>query len=175
MAELHIIGTIQGAEGFPSADLSCKWQFEAGSNWKIIQGIEKGQTQVDLPLDGIYTVWSHPIDIHYTTKSIHGWPKINFVVYHQDRFGRHELYGYGFVHIPTSPGTYQLECVTWRPTGTLTDQISAFFLGTTPSLRSQSLVTSSADRFKLTTQAMGRIYVEVSVISKGFEQYGVVI
>jgi hypothetical protein len=30
--------------------------------------------------------------------------------------------GYGFCHVPTAPGTHTVECVTWRPTGTLAEQ-----------------------------------------------------
>ena len=33
--------------------------------------------------------------------------------------------GYGFCHVPTSPGLHELTCVTWRPTGSFFDQISS--------------------------------------------------
>lgn len=64
-------------------------------------------------------------------------------VYHQDRFGRNELYGYGFTNIPTTPGSHTIEISTWRPTGTFSDQLwgiytfylSAYFLGATPQLK----------------------------------------
>ena len=36
--------------------------------------------------------------------------------------------GYGFCHVPTSPGLHDLTCVTWRPTGSYFDQISSEFL-----------------------------------------------
>lgn len=51
--------------------------------------------------------------IYYST----GWPKIHLQVYHQDQFGRSEIYGYGFCHVPTAPGCHSFECVTWRPVG----------------------------------------------------------
>ena len=41
-------------------------------------------------------IWCHPIDIHYTTKGIQGWPKIKVQVWHQDMFGRNELCMYHF-------------------------------------------------------------------------------
>ena len=49
-------------------------------------------------------------------------PKLHFQVWHQDGYGRSELYGYGFCHVPTSPGEHRIECVTWRPTGNLAEQ-----------------------------------------------------
>lgn len=32
--------------------------------------------------------------------------------------------GYGFCHVPTVPGHHQLECVTWKPTGSFKDQFT---------------------------------------------------
>ena len=39
-------------------------------------------------------IWAHPIDVHYTTKGIQGWPKLKLQVWHQDMFGRNELCKY---------------------------------------------------------------------------------
>lgn len=30
--------------------------------------------------------------------------------------------GYGFCHVPTVPGLHEMECVTWKPTGSFKDQ-----------------------------------------------------
>ena len=49
MAELHIIGQIVGGYGFPSANIFCKWDTAIGNTWNILEGKEKGQTQVDHP------------------------------------------------------------------------------------------------------------------------------
>lgn len=32
--------------------------------------------------------------------------------------------GYGMCFVPSSPGSYDLDCVTWRPQGTLADRLS---------------------------------------------------
>jgi B9 domain-containing protein 2 len=46
-----------------------------------------------------------------------------------ERLGRvHGAGGYGFCHVPTSPGMHKLECVTWCPQGTAPEQLS----GTNP-------------------------------------------
>ncbi|KAJ3321936.1 B9 domain-containing protein 2 [Blyttiomyces sp. JEL0837] len=133
MAEVHVIGTILGASGFPKSELCTKWTFVAGDEWNLVEGDEAGQTQVDLPEDPRYTVWSHPI----------------------------------------VPGTHVLECVTWKPAGTLMDQVWAFFLGATPQLRNLELVHNPSDRFRLQTIAMGKVHLEVSVLVRNFENYGV--
>lgn len=110
-----------------------------GGGWKLISGVKEGQTQIDDPAYGNFTCWCHPVDVHYATKGpqginsyvhdaskgyfidtyfvVTGWPKIHVQVYHYDKFGRSQIYGYGFCHIPTTPGTHKLECHTWRPVG----------------------------------------------------------
>ena len=32
----------------------------------------------------------------------------------QDTFGRNALAGYGFAHVPTSPGQHTIDVVTWQ-------------------------------------------------------------
>eukprot|EP01112_Ceratiomyxa_fruticulosa_P004770 TRINITY_DN1530_c0_g1_i4.p1 TRINITY_DN1530_c0_g1~~TRINITY_DN1530_c0_g1_i4.p1 ORF type:complete len:178 (+),score=18.37 TRINITY_DN1530_c0_g1_i4:402-935(+) len=147
MAEIHIIGQILGGSGFPSLDLFCKWSVVTGSNWQLLEGLVEGQTQVDNPLEGKMAVWSHPIDLHYTTRSISGWPKLKVQVWHQDRYGRNELYGYGFCNVPTSAGIFSVDCVTWRPKGSVMEEVSSFFLGGTTQLANDDLIISGADRY----------------------------
>jgi hypothetical protein len=43
-----------------------------GGGWKLLQGIKEGQTHVDNPCYEQFASWSHPIDIHYTTKGLQG-------------------------------------------------------------------------------------------------------
>ncbi|XP_075225928.1 B9 domain-containing protein 2-like [Lycorma delicatula] len=117
MAEIHIIGQIIGASKFNNKSLFCKWGIHAGGGWKLVAGLKEGQTQVDDPVYNDITYWSHPIDVHFSTKCVQGWPKLHVQVYHYDKYGRSELYGYGFCYIPTTPGTHVIECCTWRPIG----------------------------------------------------------
>lgn len=49
MAELHLIGELVGGSGFPSGNLFCKWGLATGSAWKVLEGLQEGQTQVDHP------------------------------------------------------------------------------------------------------------------------------
>ena len=102
-----------------------------------------------------------------------GWPKIHFQVWHQDAYGRNELYGYGFCHLPTSPGTHEIDCPTWRPVGTMREQISQLFLGGGPQLRNPDLIYSGADRYHLRTMAMGKVHLQIGVIMRNFDKYGI--
>jgi hypothetical protein len=46
-----------------------------------------------------------------------------------DDWGRHRIEGYGFIRFPLEPGYHKLSVDTWRPRGSLTDEIHSFFLG----------------------------------------------
>ena len=51
--------------------------------------------------------WNHPIDVHFASASMLGWPRIILQVWKLDEYGRTILSGYGFAHFPTSPGEFK--------------------------------------------------------------------
>ena len=91
MAELHVIGQICSASGFSKSALFCKFGLHTGGAWKVLSGLKEGQTQVDCPATGGVAHFSHPIDLHFATRGLQGWPKLWVQVYHQDSFGRSGL------------------------------------------------------------------------------------
>lgn len=91
MSEVHIIGQLLGACQFEHTRLFCKWSIQTGGTWNLVSGLKEGQTQVDSPQWEEMTVWSHPIDLHFSTRGLHGWPRILVQVYHQDQFGRYVM------------------------------------------------------------------------------------
>ncbi|XP_037090126.1 B9 domain-containing protein 2-like [Pollicipes pollicipes] len=172
-AEVHLIGQLLGGSGFPSTQLFCRWNIHTGGAWHHLEGLKEGQTQVDNPLLGDTAIWAHPIDVHYTVKGITGWPKLVVQVYSLDSFGRTDLCGYGFCNLPATPGAHRIDCVTWRPTGSLRDEFRQQFVGGGPQLRSPELVYTPLDRYRLQTVAMGTVHVQMNVILRNFEQYGI--
>uniref|UniRef100_A0A8B9RVT3 B9 domain-containing protein 2 n=1 Tax=Accipiter nisus TaxID=211598 RepID=A0A8B9RVT3_9AVES len=72
MAEVHVIGQIVGASGFPQRRLFCKWGLHAGGAWKLLSGLGSGQTQVDDPQADDVAYWCHPLDVHFATKGLQG-------------------------------------------------------------------------------------------------------
>lgn len=87
--------------------------------------------------------------------------------------GRVQLFGYGYLNIPTSPGVHELDCHTWRPIGSLKDRITQYFLGGTPQLKYPDLICSSLERYKLKTETMGIVKFELGVIFRNFDKFGV--
>lgn len=173
MAELHIIGQIVGATDFTLPSIFCKFVVETGSNFRLLQGTTAGQTQCDMPPDGEMALLAHPIDVHYAVKGIDGWPRLRLEVYGVDAYGRVELAGYGCCIVPTSTGTHELRCPTWRPSGTLREQFSTFFLGGGPRLKQKEIITAPSNRFRLQTEPSGDLVLQLSVMSKDLARYGV--
>ncbi|KAF6214297.1 hypothetical protein GE061_009037 [Apolygus lucorum] len=149
MAELFIIGQIVGGKNFKKNSLFCKWGISTGPGWQLISGLKEGQTQVDTPGYDDISYWCHPIDVHFATKGIPGWPKIFIQVYHYDEFGRSEICGYGYSFIPTTPGSHFISCPTWKPVGRLYDKFSEYFIGGGPQLRNPDIIFGGSDRFRL--------------------------
>lgn len=81
--------------------------------------------------------------------------------------------GYGFSHLPTSAGTHVLDVATWRPAGNFRDSVAQHYLGGGHQLRNPDLLVASSDRQKLTTQAMGRVHLQVGIVQRNFEKFGV--
>ncbi|XP_025000288.2 B9 domain-containing protein 2 [Gallus gallus] len=174
MAEVHLIGQLLGASGFSQRRLFCKWGLHAGGAWKLLGGLCEGQTQVDDPQADDMAHWCHPLDVHFATKGLQGWPRLHLQVWHQDSLGRTELLGYGFCHVPSSPGCHALSCVTWRPRGSgVTQRLRHRLLGGGPQLRAPDLIYAGADRFRLRTEAAGTVHVELGVLLRHFGRYGV--
>jgi hypothetical protein len=86
--EVHIIGEIIGATDLSVDNSFCAFEVIAGKYWSCVGGDTRGQTQVDYPDAGSdsMVVWNHPLDIHYYTKTIEGWPKMVFEVHILDLY-----------------------------------------------------------------------------------------
>lgn len=90
LPEVHILGEIAGGSGFASgnggtlgsgagAPVCCKFSVETGDKWEWLGGHRSGQTHTVHPESGSdFSVWSHPIDLHYAAGSISVscWAKI---------------------------------------------------------------------------------------------------
>lgn len=91
-----------------------------------------------------------------------------------DAFGRLELVGYGFCHIPTQPGSHEVDIPTWRPVGSPAEEFAAFYLGGVPRLvRSSYVYSKRTERHRLITTGSGLVHVRFDVIVRNFSTHGV--
>ena len=173
MAEVHVLGQIVGASHFQNKNVFCKWGVHAGPNFELLEGFAEGQSQVETPFEEEMAVWAQPLDIHYACNGISGWPKLHFQVWSQDIHERNDICGYGFCHVPTTPGLHTVECPCWIPEGTQLEQIASFFIGGSPRLVHEDVAYSPGDRFRLVTKSTGVVHVHFQVVLKNFDKYGV--
>jgi B9 domain-containing protein 2 len=163
-AEAYFIGRVHSCSGF-KAGAFCRWWVCVGPQWKLISGVDRGQTQTDSPSDssGI-CIWSHPLDLYYEFTGIQGWPKLSFEVWEHDSLGRSFLGGYGFCPLPMSPGIHKIDVHLWRPVGSFVEDLSANFIGGSPHLRNDNIVAQPNDRFRLRSESSGDVHVDISLI-----------
>jgi len=175
MAEVHVIGQILGASDFEDTSLFLKWTINSGSSWKILEGFQEGQTH--LSTRGTFEQghsWSHPIDVHYVTQSLQGWPRFEFQVWGVDWLGKCNISAYGFMNIPGRPGFRRLTCSTWRPVGDLRRRIIDYITGYRIQIVDPSdIICNGFNRQSIQSLSMGTIEVELNVVLRGFDKYGV--
>lgn len=176
--ELHVLGEIVGASGVESENACVGFELVKGKEWLCVGGDQKGQTQVDYPETGEMHVWNHPIDVHYYTKSMQGWPRLCCEVWRQDFYGAQSICGYAFCYIPTQPGQHKLDVPIWRPCGNHRDELHNFFLGLLPvRLRDLRVVydplTAKEERCKLFTKNAGTIHLELTVVLRNTKPHDI--
>lgn len=135
-----------------------------GSAWRIIEGESQGQSvisrnsiqpSIDLQL---------PIDVHLSTASIQGWPKLHFEIYAVNFMQNVWPIGYGFVHLPAKPGQHRIEVNTWRIAP------STWFNSIRQKFNTGSLVVSKADliytgfeRFALNSNKSKKKFIQFDI------------
>jgi B9 domain-containing protein 2 len=176
--EVHFLGSIVGGQGFDSG-VSVRWSIVGGRGWKRLEGQSSGQSQFGYPerrAGGVMEcVWAHPIDVHFSARTLQGWPRILVHVWALDEHGCCSLVAYGQCAVPAAPGRHLLECRTWRPTGTSTEEMLNFFIGGAPRLRSDEILFAKAfeDRCRINTVGHGMVSFDVTVLLKHFQGAGI--
>lgn len=172
--EVHVLGQVRGLSGFDGDNAFAAFEVRHGEAWECVGGDLSGQTQVDYPIDAD-AIWNHPLDLHFFTTTLQGWPHLVFDVYRLDSLGERELIGYSFCFLPSHPGHHKVECPVWRPQGSTREEAYAFFLGGPPELVSRDLIFDKArdDRCRLFTISGGRIHLEIDIMMRNARPVGV--
>ena len=83
--------------------------------WNIRSGAAFGETmttQTD-EIQGV-AILNHPIDIHYETSTIEGWPCIVVEVWDKENVGHRELLGCGVAWLPTTMENGTMDIPLWH-------------------------------------------------------------
>ncbi|NXG54045.1 B9D2 protein, partial [Psilopogon haemacephalus] len=71
---------------------------------------------------------------------------------------------YGACHLPSSPGWHSLDCATWRPRGGWRQRLRQRCLGEGLQLLAPQASQGATERFRLRTEAMGSVQLQLGVI-----------
>eukprot|EP01036_Dinobryon_divergens_P023044 gene23044-31360_t len=184
MPEIHFVGHIIGGVNLvsnTSEGAFCRYKIDCGKAWEHLGGDLVGQTQVAYcpVLNSKEMIpFNHPIDCHFAEAGLSGWGSIRIALqcYKLDWCGRRILSGYGFCHLPTTPGYHKSVAVElWRPTGTPDEELNFYLLGYTPALITHDPIYETAwrERCRLVTVSAGTVYMDIFVVTRFLAQQSV--
>lgn len=141
----------------------------------MIEGLAEGQTATDSNRVEKCSVFSHPLDLHLSTRGIQGWPKLHVEIWTANALKQCWPVGFGVLNVPTHPGIHNLTIPTWRiAPSNIWDAVREKFHGGGVALARKELVYSQSDRYKLsTTSTAGSVGIELMLIFKNFKKFGV--
>jgi len=183
--ELFYVGELELGEQFPGLSeddgLFVDYEALAGEDWLPIAKQEGyvGQTQTAYPdADGVH-VFSHPIDFHYISTSIAGWPQLHLQVLKLDETGRVVAVSFGSLTLPCTPGHSELVCRTWSPmSGSCLDEARATYMGGPPgallAARAEVLAAKLPEaRTQMATRTSGKVHVSLDTIFRNAKAHGI--
>ena len=75
------------------------------------------------------------------------WPQIIFTVNSRDSWERHTTVGYGYFTLPNTPGSKTVSINTWKPQGSVRQQMSDWFVGGSRMLDHANYVTVPSEAY----------------------------
>lgn len=77
------------------------------------------------------------------------------------------------MHVPSEPGHHRIECHTWKPIGSYLDQVYTLFASGALRLQDPNVINEGTDRFRLQTEASGKLTLDLFVVMRNFDRFGV--
>lgn len=154
--------------------LNLKQQSISGPLWKVVEGQEKGQTAVNKSRYDNYSIFCDPIDLHFGTRGIQGWPKLSIEVFSVNSLDQFYPVGFGFAYLPTKPGLHSLSIATWKISpATFFDSVKEKFFTGGFTIVKKDLIHSGIERYKISTISAGIVEVQVNLVFKNFRRFNI--
>ena len=153
----------------------CKYSFSYGPDWRPIQGVEQGISQISRKAGGSnqLIVWNFPIDIAFQSTNAHGWPRLVVSVYNLDFMGRDVVRGYACVLVPPFPGRYVRYAKMFVPCSTSMMQgFLAWLSGNRPEFYHAKFISQGKDREVTKVSSSGVVKVVLNVTAMGLKKCG---
>ena len=153
----------------------CKYSFSYGPDWRPIQGVEQGISQISRKAGGSnqLIVWNFPIDIAFQSTNAHGWPRLVVSVYNLDFMGRDVVRGYACILVPPFPGRYVRYAKMFVPCSTSMMQgFLAWLSGNRPEFYHAKFISQGKDREVTRVSSSGVVKVVLNVTAMGLKKCG---
>ena len=163
-------GTLPGCDS-----AYCKYAFVHGDDWRVMDGLEDGITQITRKSTGAdkRLVWNFPIEITYKSTNVYGWPQLCFSVFEVDALGRDIIRGYGMLHIPAFAGRYDREVRLFRPmSASLYQQFVSWITGVPAEFTDPRFVCRGEGREVTRVRSSGSLEIQLNVITKDMAAFG---
>ncbi|KAI2799645.1 B9 domain-containing protein 1 [Blomia tropicalis] len=173
---------------FPGDDLDsiqCRCIFRNGPDWSLLNAdnstnendvcyISQIANKVD---DGKQRfVWNLPFEATFKSTNVFGWPQLIVIVYCIDNFGNDIVRGYGWIHLPTKPGSHVERIRLFAPdSATMLNRITSWFVQSRkPTFTDARLAAGNDGRSLVAVQGTGEVTVHLNLLFKDFKKFGFV-
>lgn len=173
--QIMATGQIESGDFGGVDSLYCKYSYLVGKDWRIIQGVDTGISQIACKNNSgeSLVVWNFPIDISFSTTNAHGWPRMVLSVYGLDVMGRDVVHGYGQLHIPTQPGVYTRYVRMFKPVSlSWVQEITSWLFGNQAEFYDSKFVGQGKNRDVTRVKTSGVLKVKINVLTHGMEKFG---
>ncbi|CAH1802231.1 unnamed protein product, partial [Owenia fusiformis] len=185
---LLVFGEIESAKHFEYDDLYIHYFIELPKNWSVdphqqLSGVTQRCSTKREGRDSV-AYFSFPFDFQLFYKNdvineantdlLPQWPMLYLEVLSLDSWQRYRTEGYGYVKLPTIPGTTTATVNCWRPLGdTRSGELRRFFIGGSPELEDPtysgiptSFEGNILSKFGFTTATTGEVSVRFNSIQQ---------
>ena len=112
------MGQIEFGEFINLDGLQVQYNFVAGEDWNLSDGVIKGTSQYAFKGQGRQMNkmnWNRPFEVTYRTMTPFGWPQLVLYGISKDTEGLDVVKAYGCIHIPISPGIHTKKVRMFSP------------------------------------------------------------
>ncbi|XP_071849558.1 tectonic-like complex member MKS1 [Apostichopus japonicus] len=187
MLRLLVLGEIVSVKNFEYDNLYVHYFIELPKEWSADRSQEMaGVTQTcktkEINRENVAYL-SHPFEVEMFYKPdeieeneerLPQWPQIFVEVLSIDSWQRYRTEGYGYITVPSTPGTHHLDIQTWRPLGRSSyENLRRFFIGGSPELEDPTYVSVPIthdgpvlSRFGFRTETTGMVSLKLHVMQQ---------
>ena len=155
------------------------WLFSALMLFAMIIGVSPSGQYDHVIAEPVYH-FGYPVSFHFAPPSDYfsdpvaqsQQPMMLFQVSSKHNFQRHIIEGYGYVKVPTKPGSYDFTVNTWVPVGGISSEVRNFFIGGAYKLHSLKSVVMSGksggsflSKFGFRTVKSGQLRIRMQVVA----------